>query len=101
MAIRHLTLLLSTLRYTLAVVRFNTGSTVAQFTYRLAFLSAAVTYGIVVFKAYRAKIQKGQGGNPQQQALSLLSDENVQYLSMWNTLQRGSGRRMNTICEQS
>lgn len=78
----HLTLLLCTIRYTIAVVRFNAGSSFAQFVYRVAFLSAAVTYGIVVFKAYRAKIQKGQGGNPQQQAMSLLSDENVQYLIM-------------------
>jgi len=78
----HLFLLLCTIRYTVAVVRFNAGSTFAQFTYRVAFLSAAVTYGIVVFKAYRAKIQKGQGGNPQQQAMSLLGDENVQYLIM-------------------
>lgn len=78
----HLTLLLSTIYYTIAVVRFNATSAVAQFGYRLAFLSAAVTYGIVVFKAYRAKMQRGQGGNPQQQVLSLLGDENVQYLFM-------------------
>jgi len=77
---RHLTLLLSTIYYTIAVVRFNAGSAVAQFSYRLAFLSAAITYGIVVFKAYRAKTQRGQAGNPQQQVLSLLGDENVQYL---------------------
>lgn len=78
----HLTLLLSTVYYTIAVVRFNAISGVAEFSYRLAFLSAAVTYGIVVFKAYRAKMQRGQAGNPQQQVLSLLGDENVQYLVM-------------------
>lgn len=78
----HLTLLLSTIYYTITIVRFNATSGIAQFTYRLAFMSAAVTYGIVVFKAYRAKVQRGQTGNPQQQALSLLGDENVQYLIM-------------------
>ena len=77
---RHLTLLLSTIYYTIAVVRFNAVSGVAGFSYRLAFLSAAVTYGIVVFKAYRAKMQRGGAGSPQQQVLSLLGDENVQYL---------------------
>ncbi|RPB21979.1 hypothetical protein L211DRAFT_354948 [Terfezia boudieri ATCC MYA-4762] len=78
----HLTLLVSTIYYTIAVVRFNAVSTAAAFSYRLAFLSAAVTYGIVVFKAYRAKIQRVGVENPQQQVLSLLGDENVQYLVM-------------------
>jgi len=54
----------------------------AELSYRLAFLSAAATYGIVVFKAYRAKLQRGQTGNPQQQVLALVGDENVQYLIM-------------------
>lgn len=43
-------------------------------------MAAAVTYGIVVFKAYRARARAGnrqQGG-----ALALAGDENVQYLSM-------------------
>ncbi|KAI5784994.1 hypothetical protein DFH27DRAFT_636027 [Peziza echinospora] len=61
---------------------FNSTSTIAQFSYRLAFLSAAVTYGIVVFKAYRGKLARGGQGSPQQQALALLGDENVQYLVM-------------------
>lgn len=78
----HLTLLLCTIYYTITIVRFNANSGIALFSYRLAFMSAAVTYGIVVFKAYRAKMQRGQTGNPQQQALSLLGDENVQYLIM-------------------
>ena len=55
----------------------------AQFSYRLAFLSAAVTYGIVVFKAYRAKMQRGQAGSPQHLVMGLLADENVQYLSTY------------------
>jgi hypothetical protein len=78
----HLTLLLCTIRYSISVVRFNSTSTMAQFSYRLAFLSAAVTYGIVVFKAYRGKLAKGGQGTAQQQALALLGDENVQYLVM-------------------
>lgn len=78
--VRHLTLLFCTIHYTLAVLRFKY-STVAEFSYRLAFISAAFTYGIVVFKAYRTKIQRGYAGNIQQQAMGLLGDENVQYLS--------------------
>ena len=50
----------------------------AQFSYRLAFISAVATYGIVVFKAYRARMKPGT--KPQQMALTLLADENVQYL---------------------
>lgn len=74
----HLTLLLSVLRYSLSYFTLNYYSRWAQFSYRLAFLSAVVTYGIVVFKAYRARVKPG--AHPQQIALLLLSDENVQYL---------------------
>jgi hypothetical protein len=54
----------------------------AKLSYRLAFISAAVTYGIVVYKAYRGRAAKGGPGSPQQNALTLISDENVQYLLM-------------------
>ncbi|RPA73826.1 hypothetical protein BJ508DRAFT_215920 [Ascobolus immersus RN42] len=74
--IGHLLFLLSTLRYTFAAIKFNTSSTGARFSYRLAFISAAVTYGIVVFKAYKARAARGTGLQPQ----ALLADENVQYL---------------------
>ena len=47
-------------------------------TYRLAFASAVATYGIVVFKAYRARVKPG--AKIGQTAVLLLSDENVQYL---------------------
>jgi hypothetical protein len=50
----------------------------AQFSYRTAFVAAALTYGIVVYKTWRARQKVGTkypGG-----ALGLLSDENVQYL---------------------
>jgi hypothetical protein len=50
----------------------------AQFSYRLTFLAAAVTYGIVVFKTWRARQKTGarQTGG----ALGYMTDENVQYL---------------------
>lgn len=71
-------LLLCTLRYGLSYVFFNYYSTWAKLSYRTAFISAAATYGIVVFKAYRARARTGKappGGN-----LALITDENVQYL---------------------
>jgi hypothetical protein len=53
----------------------------ASFSYRVAFLSACVTYGIVVYKAYRARMRTGKQGG----ILSLATDENVQYLSMFSS----------------
>jgi len=76
----HLTLLFCTLRYGLSYITFNYYSKWAQFSYRTAFIAAAATYGIVVYKAYRARARAGsrqQGG-----ALALATDENVQYLAM-------------------
>ena len=75
---RHLTLLFSILRYGISYITFNFYSRWARFSYRLAFVSAALTYGIVVYKAFRARSRAGskaQGG-----ALALAADENVQYL---------------------
>jgi hypothetical protein len=73
----HVTLLLCTLRYGLSYITFNSASRWAIFSYRTAFLAAAVTYGIVVFKGYRARAKSGKGqGSP----LQLIGDENVQYL---------------------
>lgn len=40
-------------------------------------MAAAVTYGIVVYKAYRARMR---GGQRQGSPLALAGDENVQYL---------------------
>lgn len=73
----HVTLLLCALRYGLSYITFNSNSGMAKFTYRTAFVSAAATYGIVVYKAYRARMRQGktQGG-----ALVFATDENVQYL---------------------
>ncbi|RDW91947.1 hypothetical protein BP5796_01341 [Coleophoma crateriformis] len=76
----HLTLLLCLSRYGLSYITFNYYSRWAQFSYRTAFVSAAVTYGIVVYKAFRARARAGsraQGG-----AIALAADENVQYLAM-------------------
>ncbi|OAL24095.1 hypothetical protein AYO22_05977 [Fonsecaea multimorphosa] len=74
----HFTLLLSVFRYGLSYLTFNYYSRWAQVTYRLAFISAVATYGIVVFKAYRARVKPG--AKIGSTAFLLLSDENVQYL---------------------
>jgi len=74
----HLTLLACALRYFLSYIRFNYYSKMASFSYRTAFIAAAVTYGIVVYKAYRARIRQGR----QTSGLAMLADENVQYLLM-------------------
>lgn len=75
---RHLSLLFCTIRYGLSYITFNYYSRWARFSYRTAFISAAVTYGIVVYKAFRARSRAGT--KPQGSALSLAADENVQYL---------------------
>ena len=79
---RHLTLLLSVLRYTWSFIFFNYYSSAAQLAYRLAFISAAVTYGIVVYKGHFAR---GVSGNVPTIVTKLISDENVQYLGKWLT----------------
>lgn len=78
----HVTLLLCTLRYGLSYIFFNYYSKTAIFTYRLAFVAAAATYGIVVYKGFRArqKAAKSAPGKAQPSPLTLLADENVQYL---------------------
>ena len=66
------------MRYGLSYITFNYYSRWARYSYRTAFVAAAATYGIVVYKAYRARARGGsrqQGG-----ALALAGDENVQYL---------------------
>jgi hypothetical protein len=76
--IGHATLLFAVFRYGLSYITLNYGSRWAQFSYRLAFLSAVATYGIVVFKAYKSRVKPGT--KPQQVLFMLLGDENVQYL---------------------
>ncbi|KAF2101493.1 hypothetical protein NA57DRAFT_72933 [Rhizodiscina lignyota] len=74
----HLTLLFCTFRYGMSYITFNFNSRWAKFSYRTAFIAAAVTYGIVVSKAYRAKLRQ----HKQAGALQMAQDENVQYLVM-------------------
>lgn len=70
-------LLLSVFRYSLSYITFNYYSTWAQLCYRLAFVCAAATYGIVVYKGYsRGRLQ----GPVPAMAMKLVTDENVQYL---------------------
>lgn len=74
----HVFLLIFALRYGLSYLTFNYYSRWAQFSYRTCFVAAALTYGIVVYKAYRARARSGKA----QQPVGLLADENVQYLAM-------------------
>lgn len=57
----------------------NYYSGMAKFSYRLTFIAAALTYGIVVYKTWRARQKTGakQTGG----AIGYLADENIQYLS--------------------
>jgi hypothetical protein len=76
----HLTVIICTGRYALSYLTMNYYSTWAQLTYRTTFIAAAATYGIVVYKTWRARAKTGSktpGG-----AIGVLTDENVQYLSM-------------------
>lgn len=72
----HVSLLLAALRYALSYLTFNYYSRWAKFSYRTAFVAAGVTYGIVVYKGFRARTRQGKPTTP----LALLGDENVQYL---------------------
>ncbi|PGH05779.1 hypothetical protein GX51_02750 [Blastomyces parvus] len=76
----HLALILAVFRYFLSYITFNYYSGMARYSYRFAFVSAAATYGIVVYKAY---IARGRlGGSIPATAMKLAGDENVQYLFM-------------------
>lgn len=74
-------LILATVRYSLSWLRMNYYGTMARVSYRTAFVAAAVTYGIVVYKSQRARAKTGarMPGGP----IGLLADENVQYLRMF------------------
>ncbi|KAL4876579.1 hypothetical protein BJY04DRAFT_199687 [Aspergillus karnatakaensis] len=78
--IGHVTLLGAVFRYFISYATFNYYSNGAQIAYRLAFISAAVTYGIVVYKGHIAR-GRLQGSLPNV-LLKLSGDENVQYLGM-------------------
>ena len=64
-------------RYAFSWIRMNYYGRMAQFCYRLTFISAAITYGIVVYKTWRARQKSGA---KQPNALGYLADENIQYL---------------------
>jgi transmembrane protein 33 len=86
---RHLVLLIAVFRYSLSLIRFNYNGTAARYSYRIAFVAAAVTYGIVVYKTLKARAKAGskQAGGP----MAIASDENVQYLGeqlMFETTRR-------------
>ena len=73
-----MTLILTTIRYGFSWIRMNYYGGMAKFSYRTAFIAAAVTYGIVVYKTQRARAKTGTrapGG-----AIGIFADENVQYL---------------------
>jgi transmembrane protein 33 len=65
------------LRYLLSYITFNYYSSWAQISYRVAFLAAAATYGIVVYKQH---IVRGNLAYNAPTILKLAGDENVQYL---------------------
>ncbi|KAK1752239.1 nucleoporin POM33 [Echria macrotheca] len=75
----HATLIICIFRYALSWMRMNYYSRTAQFCYRFTFISAALTYGIVVYKTWRAR-QKVNAKQPT--PLGYLADENIQYLLM-------------------
>ncbi|KAK3306748.1 uncharacterized protein B0T15DRAFT_151455 [Chaetomium strumarium] len=76
----HAALLLCVFRYSFSWLRMNYYGGMAQFCYRFAFISAAATYAIVVYKTWRARQKTGakQPGG----VVGYLADENVQYLAM-------------------
>ncbi|CAK7214361.1 Transmembrane nucleoporin [Sporothrix bragantina] len=76
----HLTLILCTLRYFLSWIRFNYTTFAPRFAYRTAFVAAAATYGIVVYKTFKARAKGGRAPAGAAGAVGLLADENVQYL---------------------
>lgn len=85
-----MTLLATTARYSFAIAKFSSSYTSAVIAYRLAFISAAATYGIVVYKAYRARVRAGQFPSGQQGIFKVLGDENVQYLCEYSLFHAAS-----------
>lgn len=89
---RHVVLLLSVFRYIFSFLIFNYYSSWARFTYRLAFVSAAVTYGIVVYKGHFAR---GVQGSVPAIVTKLISDENVQYLGKYSAIRTSLAQHRN------
>ncbi|CAI4215684.1 unnamed protein product [Parascedosporium putredinis] len=57
--VNHLTLILCTVRYAFSWLRFNYYGGMAKFSYRTSFIAAALTYGIVVYKTFKARTKSG------------------------------------------
>ncbi|EEP81523.1 conserved hypothetical protein [Uncinocarpus reesii 1704] len=76
--IGHLTLVLAVFRYLLSALTFNSTSGMAQASYRFAFIAAAATYGIVIYKSHIARGDL-RGGAPAI-IMKLAGDENMLYL---------------------
>ncbi|PHH51268.1 Nucleoporin POM33 [Ceratocystis fimbriata CBS 114723] len=76
----HVMLIFSTLLYMFQFIKFNTSGGFARFTYRVGFLSAILTYGIVVYKSFMAR-QK-LGSRAPSGIMTIVGDENVQYMVM-------------------
>lgn len=75
----HVLLLLCTIRYGISWITMHYYTRWARYSYRTAFVAAAATYGIVVYKSFRARARSGK---PQGGALAIIGDENVQYLGL-------------------
>lgn len=76
----HLCLILCVLRYTSLWIWMNYYSSTARFCYRAAFISAATTYGIAVYKirCFRAELSRRVPGG----GLSIATHETFQYLAL-------------------
>lgn len=69
----------------------NYYSGIAQFCYRTTFLAASITYGIVVYKTFKARAKTGQ--KMPNGILGLISDENIQYLGKQKEKKKEGGNR--------
>ena len=85
------------MQYFISYITLHYYSRWARFSYRAAFFSAAVTYGVVVYKAYRARMRSAsrQAKSP----LVLVTDENVQYLGRWRRAPRPMWHRRGSRCK--
>jgi transmembrane protein 33 len=72
-------LILCLVRYSFSWLRMHSYTATAKFSYRTAFIAAALTYGIVVYKTIRARARAKQAPASM---ITLITDENVQYLRM-------------------
>ncbi|KAK7207755.1 hypothetical protein BZA70DRAFT_272139 [Myxozyma melibiosi] len=67
----HVFVLVGVLFYVLSAIRFAPGTSWARFWYRETYFSVIATYGIVLYRSYRASTPT---------ATTIIRDDNVQYL---------------------